>query len=94
MSARGPNLWTIPAEQSKNGREHVVPLSEWVAVEFRQLKKAGGRTQWVLPGKDKGEHLEPKLLARGLSTCLKRFRELGIAPFTLHDLRRAPVVPA
>jgi len=81
-------LWTIPAERSKNGREHVVPLSGWVVVEFQQLKKAAGRTQWVLPGKDKAQHLEPKLLTRGLQKCLKRFKSLGVAPFTLHDLRR------
>jgi integrase len=80
--------WTIPAENSKNGREHVVPLSTWAANEFRLLKKAAGHSHWVLPAKDKAQPLEAKLLTRGVAKCQPRFKALGVAPFTLHDLRR------
>jgi integrase len=81
-------VWTIPAAVAKNGRELAVPLSQWAIDEFRRLKAAAGRSPWVLPGKDSTEHVEPKLLTRGVAKCAKRFSELGIKPFTLHDLRR------
>lgn len=80
--------WTVPKENSKNGREHVVPLSDWAVKEFVALKNAAGRSAWVLPGKDPKVHLDPKLLTRGVAKCLGRFKKLGIEEFTLHDLRR------
>ena len=43
----------------------------------------------MLPAKkDSREPLDPKQLTRGVAKCLKRFKGQGIAPFTLHDLRR------
>jgi integrase len=80
--------WTIPDENSKTGRGHVVPLTDWAVDEFDRLKKSAGRSQWVLPAADKSQHLEAKLLTRGVAKCQARFKELGIQAFTLHDLRR------
>lgn len=80
--------WRIPPENSKTGRETLVPLPAWAAREFEQLKKAAGRSPWVLPGTDPANPIEPKLLTRGPAKCAKRFKEAGIAAFTLHDLRR------
>jgi integrase len=81
-------LWTIPASNSKTGRESLVPLSGLTSAEFRALKKCAGRSQWVLPAADHAEHIDPKLLTRGLAKCLKRFKACRIEAFTLHDLRR------
>jgi integrase len=81
-------VWRIPAEHAKNGREQAVPLVSWAVDELRRLKKAAGRSPWVLPGKDPSQHLDPKLLTRGVSKCQTRFRQIGVGTFTLHDLRR------
>ena len=78
----------IPAENSKTSRTHVVPLSAWALDEFKRLKKSAGRSIWVLPAADRAQHLEPKLLTRGLAKCAKRFKERGVGAFTLHDLPR------
>ena len=80
--------WTIPDEHAKSGRGHVVPLSHWAMEEFRALQREAEASQWVLPAVDRKTHLDPKLLTRGAAKCLKRFKERGVAPFTLHDLRR------
>lgn len=80
--------WTIPAENSKNGRDQVVPLSDWAADEFRALKKSAGRSLWVLPAADKAQHVDPKLITRNLARRLEHFKARGIQAFTLHDLRR------
>jgi len=80
-------LWTIPAENRKNGQAHVVPLSAWALAEFESLKEAAGESPFVLPD-DHGKAANPKLLTRGVARCLPRFKKRGIAAFTLHDLRR------
>jgi integrase len=80
--------WTIPDENSKTGRGHVVPLSDSAVKEFQYFRAAAGRSAWVLPASDPTQPLQAKLLTRGVAKCLSRFKRLGIAPFTLHDLRR------
>lgn len=79
--------WTIPDENSKI-RGHVVPLTDWALREFQALKNQAGRSMWVLPGSDPTKPLDAKLLTRGVAKCQGRFKKLGIAAFTLHDLRR------
>jgi integrase len=80
--------WVIPDANSKTGRGHTVPLTDWAVEEFRALKAFAKHSPWVLPGKDASQHVEPRLLTRGVAKCLKRFKEAGIEAFTLHDLRR------
>jgi integrase len=80
--------WTIPDENAKGGRGHVVPLTDRAIEELRPLKIAAKRSTWVLPANDGEHYLDPKQLTRSLAKCLKRFEAEGIAPFTLHDLRR------
>jgi integrase len=80
--------WRIPAENAKTGVECLVPLSALAIAELHKLKAAAGRSPWVLPAADPTQHLDPKLLTRGLAKCLARFKKQGIKPFTLHDLRR------
>jgi integrase len=82
--------WTIRDEIAKGGRGHVVPLSDRAAREFdalRQLAKRS-RSAWVLPANGGEHHIDPKQLTRGVAKCLERFKQQGIAAFTLHDLRR------
>lgn len=81
--------WTIPDENAKGGRGHVVPLTDWATEELRALKRECEGSAWVLPtapGADRP--LDPKQLTRSVAKCLERFKAQGIAEFTLHDLRR------
>lgn len=80
--------WRIPDENAKT-RGHVLPLSDWAVREFRTLKRRAGRSPWVLPALDGAGPLDAKLLTRNLARCQSRFKRLGIARFTLHDLRRS-----
>jgi integrase len=81
--------WRIPAEVAKTGRESLVPLSPRVIAEFTELRSAAIRSRWVLPtasGEDR--HVHAQQLTTSLERCASRFKQSGIAPFTLHDLRR------
>ena len=80
--------WSIPDENSKTGKGHVVPLSKWAVEEFRALKREAEKSPWVLPGTDLTLHIDPKLLTRSVARGQDRFKASGIAAFTLHDLRR------
>ena len=80
--------WTIPDENSKTGRGHVVPLADWSVQEFQALKKLADGSRWILPTDDGGTAAAPALLTRGLARCLSRFKGRGVAAFNLHDLRR------
>lgn len=80
--------WEIPDENAKSGRGHIVPLSDWAVEEFQALKRMAGRSRFVLPAQSVDGPMDPKLLTRSVARCLKRFKRHGIAPFTLHDLRR------
>lgn len=80
--------WTIPDENAKAGRGHVVPLTDWAVQEFEALKRAAKRSQWVLPANGGDHPVDPKQLTRSVAKCAKRFAEHGVEAFVLHDLRR------
>jgi integrase len=80
--------WLVPPENSKTGRGHIVPLSEWAVTEFQALKKLAKRSAFVLPANGGSIPADAKLLTRGVARCQERMTELGIDAFTLHDLRR------
>jgi len=42
-------LWTIPAANSKNGKEHHVPLSPIALELFKELKRLSGKSRFVMP---------------------------------------------
>ncbi len=80
--------WTIPDGHSKNGRGHVLPLSDWAVAELKKLKLLAGGHRYVLPNADGSAPIDPKYLTRSVARCLKRFKKHGVAAFTPHDLRR------
>jgi integrase len=80
--------WAIRDENSKTGRGHVVPLSDWAVEEFAALKREAEGSPWVLPAAGGSHHIDPKQLTRSLAKCIARFRQRGIKHFVLHDLRR------
>jgi integrase len=80
--------WTIPADHTKTGVGHVLPLSDWAIEELTMLKALAGQSPYVLPNSDYSGPLDPKYFTRSVARCLRRFGKHGIAPFTGHDLRR------
>ncbi|MDP9090412.1 MAG: tyrosine-type recombinase/integrase [Pseudomonadota bacterium] len=80
--------WHIPPENAKTGKSHTVPLSDWAAREFEALRRLAKRSTYVLPNDAGDGPADAKLLTRGLARCQARMQKLGIAKFTLHDLRR------
>jgi integrase len=80
--------WRIPDENSKTGRGHVVPLSALAVRELEALSRLANRSAFVMPDAEGSAPLDAKQLTRSLAKCQKRFKEIGIEPFTLHDLRR------
>ncbi|WP_027231523.1 site-specific integrase [Phyllobacterium sp. UNC302MFCol5.2] len=94
--------WTIPAKRAKNGREHVVPLSEMaIKILGDQIadvialsgRKGRGIPPFVFPGPGAVAAVTgasvPKAVKR--EQIIKRGAAtiLGIAPWTPHDLRRS-----
>jgi integrase len=84
----GKKTWSIPADHTKTGKGHVLPLSDWAIEELLSLKAMAGRSPYVLPSLDGSGPLDPKYITRGVARCQNRFRKLGIAKFSAHDLRR------
>lgn len=41
--------WTIPAEQSKNGKPHTIYLSAFVVLQFESLQALSGTSAWCYP---------------------------------------------
>jgi integrase len=80
--------WRVPGENSKSGKPFIIPLSTMAVEAFQRLQKRANGSVWVLPGSDAKEHIDAKLLTRGVAKCLKRFEAQGIKAFVLHDLRR------
>ncbi|HEX4952929.1 MAG TPA: tyrosine-type recombinase/integrase [Thermoanaerobaculia bacterium] len=77
------DLWTIPAEHSKSGRAHLVPLSESAREEIESHR---GRSQtWVLPSPD-GDFPVSRTTSSRLTQRVASAH--GMARWTAHDLRR------
>lgn len=89
--------WTIPPHRTKNGREHIVPLSRMaIAIIGDQIKdvealaeqKGRAATEWVFPGPG----FRAVVTAASLPKAVKRLEEdgtiMGVAQWTPHDLRR------
>lgn len=78
-------IWTIPVDDSKNQKAHVVPLSA-AAIDILKKLYAGRRSKvWAFP-----QEREDKPRARSwLETRINWIREdCGVRDFTIHDIRR------
>jgi integrase len=58
-------LWRIPAERTKNGREHLLPLSPQVERVLKELRPMPGGGVWVFPS--------PRRTGEPLGECNKAF---------------------
>lgn len=72
-------LWTLPRDRVKNDRRHEVPLSRQATAIIERLPRIGEQLAFTLNGTAPYNGFKAK----------ERFDELvGIAPWTVHDLRR------
>lgn len=76
--------WLIPAENSKNGKPHLVYLSTQVTEMFRELQSLAGGSELVMPGRSS---LRRPFAANALNKALEGL-SFDMDPLTIHDLRR------
>lgn len=91
--------WKIPEENSKNGKAHVIYLSDFALVQFRRLREFASSETWVFPNRDGSSHVCEKSITKQvdgrqtatvLSGRSKNTQALVLegGKWTPHDLRR------
>ncbi len=85
------NVWTIPAERSKNGQAHRVPLSPLALELIQKAKEHAGESPslfpsiWLFPSPT----ADGPILARSINRAVyKTLPTVGLENITPHDLRR------
>lgn len=83
--------WTIPGARTKNGRTHVVPLSEMAIAILADALAAAGEAAYVFPCG--GGPLDPHAVTRTVGRAHQATEKhpdgrFGLLHFTAHDLRR------
>lgn len=75
--------WTIPAERSKTGEAHRVPLSPQALTVLAQLEPLNRGSLWIFPSprSDSGH-------VGNVQKAAQRIRDRADVAFTPHDLRR------
>ncbi len=81
-------VWHLPASRTKTGESLDIPLAPAVVEWFNALRALAAGSDYVFPKRrrDPRERV-PHLGIDTLNVALQRVKH-GIAPFTLHDLRR------
>lgn len=77
----GENIWTIPATETKNKREHKVPLSSHALAVIERLRPLSGDGEFVFAAPS-GGHI------RWLQKMSQRIQKNVAFSFRPHDLRR------
>ena len=77
--------WTIPAEKSKNGLPHRVPLSSFAIETLNELKIISGDSKWLFPSPRNGQHIAETSVDHAVRENAEYFE---VDHFTPHDLRR------
>ncbi len=92
--------WTIPAERSKNGIAHNVPLSPMALGLIEEAKELAGESDRLFPSKREDGHIQPSAVTHALwRACMppeKRAKvgrysknpAIGLTNIVPHDLRR------
>jgi integrase len=90
--------WTIPAENAKNGREHVIHLSDFARRHFASLPRYAN-SEFIFPGRELSAPIDRQTITKEICDRqrVKRFKgrtvkagtlRLSGGPWTSHDLRR------
>jgi integrase len=90
------SVWTIPAERSKNGLAHRVPLSDLAINIIKQAMADADGSEYVFPGRREGSSLTAAAVNHALRLALQPTKKNGEARppaiplenVTPHDLRR------
>ena len=77
--------WTIPAEKSKNGFPHRVPLSSLAMETLNGLEELTGGSRWLFPSPRDGQHIAETSVDHAVRENAEHFE---VDHFTPHDLRR------
>ncbi len=91
--------WSIPKENSKNGKAHTVYLSDFAQEQFKVLSSVASNTVWLFPNRDGSSHVCEKSITKQvggrqsdniLSNRSKDNQALALSggKWTPHDLRR------
>jgi integrase len=80
--------WTIPANFTKNGKKHKVPISNLASDLLRKIKELSGMSGVLFPCPDGATSIDSKTLAEDLHRAQVRF---GLKQFTLQDLQDSVV---
>lgn len=96
-------IWTIPAENTKNGKKHIIYLSPFAASQFKYLEKLKLSTTWVFPNSRATGAVCNKSLAKQIGDRQQSIKDrkpmtgrskqtdalvLNGGKWTPHDLRR------
>lgn len=79
------NVWTIPAEHSKNGQAHRVPLSPLALDLLREARAQAGGSPWLFPSPTVNGPITAHSVNRAV---YKSLPNVGLEDMTPHDLRR------
>lgn len=93
------NTWTIPEENSKNGKAHTIYLSDFALQQFKILRSMATSDTWLFPNRDNSSHVCEKSITKQVggrqsaaifSGRSKDNQALVLAggKWTPHDLRR------
>ncbi len=78
--------WTIPADRTKNGLSHRVPLSPFCIELLQKIQKKNKESYYLLPSlRYKDKPIDPNALTRAVARLRKY---IDIPHWRLHDLRR------
>lgn len=80
-------VWTIPKERSKNGKEHVVPLSSLALELLGELKKLAGDSIYLFPTAHSKRRGSAPMDEKSLTRAVAR-NQCALEHWTPHDLRR------
>jgi integrase len=84
--------WTIPGARTKNGRPHIVHLSQLAIEILEGLPRVASKQGWVFTTGLGGADTPVSGFGRGRERIAAAIAEISgeaIDPFTLHDLRRS-----
>jgi integrase len=80
--------WNIPADFTKNGKKHKVPITNLASDLLRKIKELSGMSGVLFPVPGAATPIESKELSEGLLRAQVRF---GLKLFTLQDLQNSVV---
>jgi integrase len=81
-------LWTLPAERSKNGTIHQIPIAPAVRAILGGLPRIAGEAGYVFTTTGRTPPSDFSNAKRDLDNAITALNGAPIAPWRLHDLRR------